>query len=101
MASISRTEIVIEVIPNPNIGNLKIWSVKDSSGRTVCFIEASSPLKECSHHFSATDHIRVNYKIAGEWPEGSTDLFDSYGYNNEYNRKLLHGSYNASENLAP
>ncbi len=100
MSSVSLREIIIEVIPKPDIGNVKVWSIKDSNGRTVCFIETSSPLKECSHHFSATTHIRVNYKIAGEWPEGSTELFESYGYNNEYDRKLLPDYYIAPEHFA-
>ncbi len=95
MSSVSLTEIIIEVVPKPDIGKVTVWSFKDTNGRTVCFIKASSLLKQCSHHFSATTHIRVNYKVAGEWSEGSTEFFDSYGYNNEYNRKLLH-DYNGA-----
>ncbi len=96
MASVSLREIIIEVIPKPDIGQVTVWSIKDSNGRTVCYIESSSLLKECSHHFSATTHIRVNYKVAGEWSEGSTEFFDSYGYNNEYDRKLMHDYFVAS-----
>ncbi len=90
MTSVSLREIIIEVIPKSDIGRITVWSVKESSGRTVCFFEASSPLKECSHHLSTTEHIEVKYKIAGEWPEGSTALFESYGYHNMHDRKLLY-----------
>ncbi len=93
MTGVSIKEVMIEVIPKSDIGNIKVWSIKDSSGRTVCFFEASSPLKECSHHLSTTEHIEVKYKIAGEWPGGSTELFETYGYNNRRDRKRLLGYY--------
>ncbi len=97
MTGVSLSEIVIEVIPKPDIGKITVWSIKDSTGRTVCFFEASSQLKECSHYLSTAEHIQVNYKIAGEWPGGSTELFESYGYNNARDRKLLRGFGFASQ----
>ncbi len=81
------SEVNIEVIPRPALGSVKTWSIKDPSGRTVCYIDAEGPLKDCSHHFPSRPHGRINYKVAGEWPGGSTALFDTYGYNNRYNRK--------------
>ncbi len=83
------SEVNIEVIPKPALGNIKTWSIKDSSGRTVCYFDAEGPLKDCSHHFPSRPHGRINYKVAGEWPDGSTALFSTFGYNNRHNRKLV------------
>ncbi len=89
MTAMTLSAVNIEVMPKSTLGNIKIWSIKDSSGRTVCYFDAERPLKDCTHRFSSATHIRVDYKIAGEWPDGSTALFDTYGYNNVHDRKLV------------
>ncbi len=84
------SEILVEVFPKPDIGNVKIWSIKDTSGRAICYINASSPLKECAHHLSTTHQVTVNYKLSGEWPEGSSGLYAFNAWTNEQNRKLVY-----------
>ncbi len=85
------SEVNIQIIPKPDhdLGNIKVWSIKDSSGRTICYFGVERLLKDCTHRFSSATHIRIDYKIAGEWPDGSTALCDTYGYNNVHDRKLV------------
>ncbi len=61
-------------------------------GHTVCYIVVEKPLKDCTHHFSLGSQGRLNYKDAGEWPDGSTAFFDIYGYKNLHNRKSVQTS---------
>ncbi len=89
LIGVSLSQVSIEVIPDPDVNYIKIWSLKDSNGRTICYFNASSPLKECSHHPSVSHQTSFLYKFAGEWPNGSSGLFSFTGSNNNRNRKFF------------
>ncbi len=84
------SEILVEVFPKPDIGNVMIWSLKETNGRAICYINASSPLKECAHHRPTNRQFNVNYQLAGEWPGGSTPLYAFFAWSNQENRKFVY-----------